>query len=78
MIVRSLNVGHPTTVAIGMVAREMPDPLGTEFGIVADEITFGLSLEQAVRKLAQRVGCEGLNLFVSLLPVILTAKGIFF
>ena len=49
-------------MAIGLVAREMPDPLGTEFGIVSDEITFGLSLEQAVRKLSERVGFEGLHL----------------
>jgi tight adherence protein B len=62
MIVRSLRAGHPASVAIGLVAREMPDPLGTEFGIVADEITFGLSMEQAVRKLTERVGFEGLNL----------------
>ena len=47
MIVRSLRAGHPATVAIGLVSREMPDPIGTEFGIVSDEITFGLSLEQA-------------------------------
>ncbi|TRC82168.1 type II secretion system F family protein [Mesorhizobium sp. WSM4310] len=62
MIVRSLRAGHPATVAIGLVSREMPDPLGTEFGIVADEITFGLSMEQAVRKLSERVGFEGLQL----------------
>ncbi|CAN7654443.1 type II secretion system F family protein [Mesorhizobium caraganae] len=62
MIVRSLRAGHPASVAIALVAREMPDPLGTEFGIVADEITFGLSLENAVRKLSQRVGYEGLHL----------------
>jgi len=62
MIVRSLRAGHPASVAIGLVGREMPDPLGTEFGIVADEITFGLSIEQAVRKLTERVGFEGLNL----------------
>ncbi|TIW69636.1 MAG: type II secretion system F family protein, partial [Mesorhizobium sp.] len=62
MIVRSLRAGHPAPVAISLVAREMPDPLGTEFGIVADEITFGLSLENAVRKLSQRVGFEGLHL----------------
>jgi tight adherence protein B len=62
MIVRSLRAGHPATVAIGLVGREMSDPLGTEFGIVADEITFGLSIEQAVRKLSERVGFEGLHL----------------
>jgi tight adherence protein B len=62
MIVRSLRAGHPTTVAVGLVAREMADPLGTEFGIMADEITFGLSLEQAARKLSERVGFDGLHL----------------
>lgn len=62
MIVRSLRAGHPVSVAVGLVAREMPDPLGTEFGIVSDEITFGLSIEQAARKLTERVGFEGLNL----------------
>lgn len=62
MIVRSLRAGHPAPVAMALVAREMPDPIGTEFGIVSDEITFGLSLEQAARKLSERVGFEGLHL----------------
>jgi tight adherence protein B len=62
MIVRSLRAGHPTSVAVALVGREMADPLGTEFGIMSDEITFGLSLEQAARKLSERVGFEGLHL----------------
>ena len=69
MIVRSLRASHPTSVAISLVAREVSDPLGTEFGIVADEITFGLSLEQAVRKLAERVGFEGLQLLAVSLSI---------
>lgn len=62
MIVRSLRAGHPTSVAVGLVAREMSDPIGTEFGIVFDEVTFGSDLETAIRKLAERVGFEGLQL----------------
>ncbi|HEY0918892.1 type II secretion system F family protein [Devosia sp.] len=62
MIVRSLRAGHPTSVAIGLVAREMPDPVGTEFGIVADEVSFGADLETGFRKMAERVGLEGLQL----------------
>lgn len=69
MIVRSLRAGHPTSVAVNLVAREMPDPLGTEFGIVSDEVTFGLSLEQAVRKLSERVGFEGLHLLAVSLSI---------
>ena len=51
MIVRSLRAGHPVPVAISMVAREMPDPIGSEFGIVGDEITYGAALETAMRNL---------------------------
>jgi len=32
VIVRSLGAGHPVPVAMALVAREMPDPIGTEFG----------------------------------------------
>ena len=62
MIVRSLRAGHPTAIAVGLVAREMPDPVGTEFGIVADEVSFGADLETGFRKMAERVGYEGLQL----------------
>ena len=45
-------------VAVAMVARELPDPIGSEFGIVADEITYGADLETAMRNLSFRVGQE--------------------
>jgi tight adherence protein B len=41
LIVRSLRVGHPFSSAINVVAQEMSDPIGTEFGILADEATYG-------------------------------------
>jgi tight adherence protein B len=62
MIIRSLRAGHPVPVAVGLVGREMSDPVGTEFGIVFDEVTFGAQLEHAVRKMSERVGFEGLQL----------------
>ena len=62
MIVRSLRAGHPTTVAVGLVGRELSDPVGTEFGIAYDEVTFGAQLETAVARMAERVGFEGLQL----------------
>jgi tight adherence protein B len=69
IIVRSLRAGHPVPVAIGMVAREMGDPVGTEFGIVADEITYGADLETAMRNLSFRVGQEDLPLFVTAVAI---------
>jgi tight adherence protein B len=65
MIVRSLRAGHPVPIAINMVSREMSDPIGTEFGIVSDEITYGADLETAMRNLYARLGSDDLPLFVT-------------
>jgi tight adherence protein B len=65
IIVRSLRAGHPVPVAIAMVAREMPDPTGSEFGILADEITYGADAEGALRNLHSRIGSADLPLFVT-------------
>jgi len=63
VIARGLRAGHPFRVAIGLVAREMPDPVGSEFGIVADEIMFGLEQSSAVDNLGARVGHNDLSFF---------------
>ncbi len=65
VIVRSLRAGHPVPIAITMVSREMSDPIGSEFGIVSDEITYGADLETAMRNLYFRVGQDDLPLFVT-------------
>ena len=69
MIVRSLRAGHPVPIAIAMVAREMRDPIGSEFGIVADEITYGADLETALRNLYFRIGQDDLPLFVTAVAI---------
>jgi tight adherence protein B len=69
MIVRSLRAGHPVPIAVSMVAREMKDPIGSEFGIVADEITYGADLETAMRNLYFRMGQEDLPLFVTAVAI---------
>jgi tight adherence protein B len=69
IIVRSLRAGHPVPVAISMVSRELPDPMGSEFGIVSDEITYGADLETAMRNLYFRVGQDDLPLFVTAVAI---------
>jgi tight adherence protein B len=69
IIIRSLRAGHPVPVAITMVGRELPDPCGTEFGIVADEVTYGADLETAMRSLYFRVGQDDLPLFVTAVAI---------
>jgi tight adherence protein B len=63
--VRSLRAGHPVPIAITLVGREMPDPVGTEFGMAADEITYGKDMEGALRAMSERVGQEDLPLFIT-------------
>ena len=58
LMVRSLRAGHPLNTAFQVIAREMPDPLGSEMGIVADTITYGDDLTDAVLAFADRVGVE--------------------
>ncbi|HYC18648.1 MAG TPA: type II secretion system F family protein [Pseudolabrys sp.] len=69
IIVRSLRAGHPVPIAISMVAKEMRDPIGTEFGIVSDELTYGSDLETAMRNLYFRIGTDDLPLFVTAVAI---------
>lgn len=61
---RSLHAGHPISVAISTVGREMPDPIGSEFGMAADEMTYGLDIETALANMSARVGQADLALLV--------------
>lgn len=67
VIVRSLEAGHPIPVAMGLVGREMPDPLGSEFGVASDEVAFGASISGAIQRLADRVGHEDFDLFAAMI-----------
>lgn len=65
VVVRSLEAGHPVPTAIALVGREMPDPIGSEFGMAADEIAYGATLEQAVGRIADRCRQVDVDLFAA-------------
>ncbi len=58
LMARGLKVGHPLNATIASVAREMPDPIGTEFGIIVDQVSYGDDLVEAFSELADRVETE--------------------
>ncbi|HEX6978899.1 MAG TPA: type II secretion system F family protein [Alphaproteobacteria bacterium] len=64
MLVRSLRVGHPLAAAMGLVAEEMPDPIGTEFGIAVDEMTYGLDVQEAIANMGRRLPVPDLQYLV--------------
>jgi tight adherence protein B len=61
LMVRSLRVGHPFSSAIQIVAKEVPDPLGSEFGIIADECAYGRNVAEAISDLAERLELQDLR-----------------
>lgn len=65
IVCRSLEAGHPVATAVSLVAREMPDPIGTEFGMTADEVSYGMSLTNAVQRMAERAGDPDVELFAA-------------
>lgn len=65
IVCRSLEAGHPVATAVSLVAREMPDPIGTEFGMTADEVSYGMSLTNGVQRMAERVGDPDVELFAA-------------
>ncbi|MGQ9364987.1 type II secretion system F family protein [Azospirillum sp. ST 5-10] len=69
VVVRSLRAGHPVSVAVRMVGEQMADPIGSEFGVVVDEMTYGLELREALERLCQRVGHPELGLMVVAIKV---------
>ncbi|AJE45926.1 type II secretion system F family protein [Celeribacter indicus] len=61
LMVRSLRVGHPFSNALTIVSREIPDPLGTEMGIIADESAYGRDVGEALKDMAERLDMQDLR-----------------
>lgn len=61
LMARGLRVGHPLNTSIGAVAEEMPDPIGTHFGIIFDQVSFGDDLPDAFDEFAKRVDIEDVH-----------------
>lgn len=61
LMVRSLKVGQPFNASIATVAKEMEDPLATEFGMIADEAAYGRDLGEALKDMAERLDMQDLR-----------------
>jgi tight adherence protein B len=69
MISQSLQAGLGLTQAMVFVAKEMPDPLGTEFSVFIEEVNLGLPLPDALKKLEERMALAEVRLFNTALLV---------
>ena len=65
MLSRSLRAGHSLGAGFGLIADEMPDPLAREFGRCFEEQNFGVSLEQSLESMTQRIPNLDLRFFAT-------------
>jgi tight adherence protein B len=63
IVSRALRAGHPVMSAIHLAADELGDPLGTEFGLVVDETTYGVEFDTALANFAERTGSGDAHFF---------------
>jgi tight adherence protein B len=62
---RSMRAGHGFTIALEMLGSDSPDPLGSAFRRVSNELQLGSSLEVALSKLVLLVPLVDVRFFVS-------------
>jgi len=65
LLSQALRAGNSLASAMQLVAKELPDPAGTEFGRVFHEQNLGLKIEDALRNMADRVGALDVRFFVT-------------
>ncbi len=69
LLARALRAGHAFQTAMGMVADELPDPVGTEFRKSFEQQKFGLPLKEALNSLAERVPHMDVRFFVTAVQI---------
>ena len=63
VINRAIRAGHPVVSAVQLAANEMGDPIGSEFGLIVDETTYGLEFREALINFARRTGSADAHFF---------------
>jgi tight adherence protein B len=63
-MVRGLRSGLPITETLGIVASEIPGPVGIEFRAVADRMKIGRTMDAALQETADRLGTAEFQFFV--------------
>jgi tight adherence protein B len=69
LMVRGLRSGLPVSETIGIVANEIPDPVGVEFRAVSDKMKLGRTMEAALQETADRLGTAEFQFFVIALQI---------
>lgn len=63
VITRAIRAGHPVISAVQLAGNEMGDPIGSEFGLIVDETTYGSEFKEALANFARRTGSPDAHFF---------------
>jgi tight adherence protein B len=75
LIARTLMAGHAFIMGLKMVGEQMDEPIRSEFRKSFDEISFGISVAEAMKDLSERVDLIDVKFFVTSLLVQLETGG---
>ena len=69
LIVRGLRSGLPVPESIRTVGEEMKDPIGVEFRTVSEKIKLGVTLDEALKEMEERISVPEFRFFVISLSI---------
>ena len=69
LMVSALRAGHSLIAAMGLVARECADPVGSEFKMCFEEQNYGLELKTALDNLIERVPLQDLSIVATAIMI---------
>jgi tight adherence protein B len=65
LLSRAIKAGHAFQTAMGMVAEELPEPVGPEFRKTFEQQNFGLPLREALNQMTDRIPIIDVRFFVT-------------
>ncbi len=71
----ALKAGLSLQQAMGTIAQDFQPPISQEFGLALKEIKLGVSVEDALKNMGERVKCEDLDLFITSTNIAKTMGG---
>ena len=69
IFVRGLRAGHPVSAALELITVELADPIGSEFRVVVDEVSYGAHLRDALQNMAEQWDLDDIRMFVVSLAI---------
>jgi tight adherence protein B len=69
LLSRAIRAGHAFQTAMGMVADELPEPVGPEFKKTFDQQNYGLPLRDALNDMAERINLLDVRFFVTAVAI---------